>query len=208
MYHPLSHRYFQQHQWPCLQARATPLAPHQWKQMLASAQRISPSHDKPADAASDPPGTPNKGPESSNARLDASDRRPDSDAQSSGELHEPQTSAASARPDVVVLDVRNDYEWDAGHFQGADRPQEVCNFSHAGHVQCVLLWTRLWCLFLQLLSCWPCTVCVLPWTRLWGLFLQLLSCWPCTVCVLPWTRLWCLFLQLLSCWPCTVCVLP
>ncbi|DBB14469.1 TPA: hypothetical protein ACH3X3_004757 [Trebouxia sp. C0006] len=119
---PLSHRYFQQHQWPCLQARATPLAPHQWKQMLASAQRISPSHDKPADAASDPPGTPNKGPESS--RLDASDRRPDSDAQSSGELHEPQTSAASARPDVVVLDVRNDYEWDAGHFQGADRPQE------------------------------------------------------------------------------------
>lgn len=27
--------------------------------------------------------------------------------------------------DVVVLDVRNGYEWDAGHFQGAARPQEV-----------------------------------------------------------------------------------
>lgn len=25
---------------------------------------------------------------------------------------------------VVVLDVRNDYEWDAGHFQGAERPTE------------------------------------------------------------------------------------
>ncbi len=137
MYHPLSHRYFQQHHQPCLQARATPLAPHQWKQMLASAQHIPPSHLKSADAASDPPGTSNKRPETSNARLVASNRRPDSDAQSSGELHELQTSAAAARPDVVVLDVRNDYEWDAGHFQGADRPQEVCNFSHAGHSQCV-----------------------------------------------------------------------
>lgn len=27
--------------------------------------------------------------------------------------------------DVVVLDVRNGYEWDAGHFQGSARPQEV-----------------------------------------------------------------------------------
>lgn len=27
--------------------------------------------------------------------------------------------------DVVVLDVRNGYEWDAGHFQGAERPNEV-----------------------------------------------------------------------------------
>jgi hypothetical protein len=119
--------------------------------MLAGAQCIGPSHLKPADAASDQPGTSNKRPETSNARLDASNGRPDSDAQSSGgELHELQTSAAAARPDVVVLDVRNDYEWDAGHFQGADRPQEVCNCSHAGHVQCVLPWTRLWCLFLQL----------------------------------------------------------
>lgn len=25
---------------------------------------------------------------------------------------------------MVVLDVRNDYEWDAGHFVGADRPAE------------------------------------------------------------------------------------
>ena len=25
---------------------------------------------------------------------------------------------------VIVLDVRNDYEWDAGHFAGAERPAE------------------------------------------------------------------------------------
>ena len=25
---------------------------------------------------------------------------------------------------MIVLDVRNDYEWDAGHFDGAERPAE------------------------------------------------------------------------------------
>ena len=32
----------------------------------------------------------------------------------------------SQRRGVVVLDVRNGYEWDAGHFVGAKRPAEVC----------------------------------------------------------------------------------
>lgn len=36
----------------------------------------------------------------------------------------PQGGAGPAS-DVVVLDVRNGYEWDAGHFQGAVRPLEV-----------------------------------------------------------------------------------
>ena len=37
-----------------------------------------------------------------------------------------ETQAATAgEPGVIVLDVRNDYEWDAGHFSGAGRPQEV-----------------------------------------------------------------------------------
>lgn len=35
-------------------------------------------------------------------------------------------AAAPQEPAVIVLDVRNDYEWDAGHFSGAGRPQEVC----------------------------------------------------------------------------------
>ena len=34
----------------------------------------------------------------------------------------------------VVLDVRNGYEWDAGHFEGAQRPLEVRGVSNA---QCV-----------------------------------------------------------------------
>jgi hypothetical protein len=37
-------------------------------------------------------------------------------------------SEARSRKDVVVLDVRNGYEWDAGHFQGAARPNEVAPF--------------------------------------------------------------------------------
>ena len=51
--------------------------------------------------------------------------RPDSSAESSGSSNTSSATAVPARPDVVVLDVRNDYEWDAGHFQGANRPQEV-----------------------------------------------------------------------------------
>ena len=32
--------------------------------------------------------------------------------------------ASSGKP-PIVLDVRNSYEWDAGHFAGAERPLEV-----------------------------------------------------------------------------------
>ena len=31
---------------------------------------------------------------------------------------------ASEQPAPVLLDVRNSYEWDAGHFEGASKPQE------------------------------------------------------------------------------------
>ncbi len=34
-------------------------------------------------------------------------------------------SAGGNAQEVVVLDVRNAYEWDAGHFVGAQRPLEV-----------------------------------------------------------------------------------
>ena len=33
-------------------------------------------------------------------------------------------ASTSGRSAPVVLDVRNSYEWDAGHFEGAARPQE------------------------------------------------------------------------------------
>jgi predicted sulfurtransferase len=36
---------------------------------------------------------------------------------------------------IVVLDVRNDYEWDAGHFEGAARPnEEVFNETPVGDI--------------------------------------------------------------------------
>ena len=77
--------------------------------MLAGAQHITPSqaHSNQVEREED------------------AQSRPDSDAESIGSSDASSTTAVAARPDVVVLDVRNDYEWDAGHFQGANRPQEV-----------------------------------------------------------------------------------
>lgn len=65
-----------------MQARATPLAPGEWRAMLCEAQ--------PAAGAAAGAG-----------------------------------GGAAGRPRPVVLDVRNAYEWDAGHFSGAERPLEV-----------------------------------------------------------------------------------
>ena len=74
--------------------------------MLAEAQHVTPSQVH-------------------TARQEDAQSRPDSSAESSGSSDDSSATAVAARPDVVVLDVRNDYEWDAGHFQGANRPQEV-----------------------------------------------------------------------------------
>ena len=86
--------------------------------MLADAQQLSPRLQQ-ADIAD---------------RQEDARSRPDSSAESSGSSDDSGATAVAARPDVVVLDVRNDYEWDAGHFQGAKRPQEVCR--HVCEHQC------------------------------------------------------------------------
>lgn len=67
-----------------MQARATPLSPSQWREMLRTA--VPPASLRQAGSL---------------------------EAQEGG------------RPGAVVLDVRNAYEWDAGHFVGAQRPLEV-----------------------------------------------------------------------------------
>lgn len=46
--------------------------------------------------------------------VEASPSQPDSIASS--------TDSSAKAP--IILDVRNGYEWDAGHFQGAERPRE------------------------------------------------------------------------------------
>lgn len=63
---------------------------------------------------------------------ETSKRQSGSGAQLRHESDLPQPATAEAEPaaaaqpqNMVVLDVRNDYEWDAGHFAGAHRPQEV-----------------------------------------------------------------------------------
>lgn len=104
-----------------LQARATPLAPHDWKAMLAQAHTINASLNPEAQLAAE-----------------VRDRHSHSGAQLRDENGEGQSATAGAHSvaagtqaatagalGVIVLDVRNDYEWDAGHFSGAGRPQEV-----------------------------------------------------------------------------------
>lgn len=78
-----------------LQARATPLSPSQWQEMLRTAvvpATLRQGGPATAGGSGGTPGGPNAG---GNAQ------------------------------GVVVLDVRNAYEWDAGHFVGAQRPLEV-----------------------------------------------------------------------------------
>mmetsp|Transcript_18341 Transcript_18341/g.55232 ORF Transcript_18341/g.55232 Transcript_18341/m.55232 type:complete len:735 (+) Transcript_18341:409-2613(+) len=43
----------------------------------------------------------------------------------SGNAEGGEDGSSGSGGDVVVLDVRNGYEWDAGHFQGAERPNEA-----------------------------------------------------------------------------------
>ena len=87
-------------------------------------------------ATADPNQRPSSGDSTSSEEQVDCCPRPDSEAEPSGapgdEDGDLGLSAGAARPDLVVLDVRNAYEWDAGHFQGANRPQEVpfCHHSH------------------------------------------------------------------------------
>ena len=76
-----------------MQARATPLSPSQWQEMLRSAVA-------PATLRQGGPATEGSG-------------------------GTPEGHAGGDVQEFVLLDVRNAYEWDAGHFVGAQRPLEV-----------------------------------------------------------------------------------
>ena len=65
--------------------------------------------------------------------------------------------AQSSGRQPLVLDVRNSYEWDAGHFEGAQRPLEVrcpgrrccmrpiCAALHCTALHCTALEARRYC---------------------------------------------------------------
>lgn len=94
-------------------SRATPVAPADWKRMLQEAQMVSPAQP-PATAANTSrlPGCSGK-PLQGSAKSASYDVTPASSSACGGLARKP-----------VVLDVRNAYEWDAGHFAGAQRPVE------------------------------------------------------------------------------------
>jgi predicted sulfurtransferase len=75
-------------------ARATPLDPAAWREMLRRANAATRASAEAAAAAQQ------------------------------AQQQQPEQQQQQQQPPIVVLDVRNDYEWDAGHFQGAARPAE------------------------------------------------------------------------------------
>eukprot|EP00884_Botryococcus_braunii_P011201 jgi/Botrbrau1/20081/Bobra.200_1s0084.1 len=85
----------------CPEERAVPLSPTEWKEMLRTA--VAPEGLALQSATS-------------TGSLEGPGRKGSEDVGSSDD--------GPAPPSVVVLDVRNGYEWDAGHFVGAERPIE------------------------------------------------------------------------------------
>lgn len=122
-----------------IRCRAKPLQPAEWKQMLLGAQRLdTPLPDSLGTASTAAPQVT----QPAAAQLDTVDNGGAAAVGAEGSAPrggswrslgggEPPPAAAasqhsgSAGSSVVVLDVRNGYEWDAGHFQGAARPSEA-----------------------------------------------------------------------------------
>ena len=94
-------------------ARATPLTPEQWQAMLPNAPPVAPA------------GSNNLRPSECRGSELAASRGAVGTAAGPQEVGAAGGAAGQVQRRTVVLDVRNGYEWDAGHFQGAERPLEV-----------------------------------------------------------------------------------
>jgi rhodanese-related sulfurtransferase len=98
-------------------SRATPVSPAAWKQMLRGSRVVTgPSINTLAEGGST---SGEHQPVLDSNQVVSEAAAADSSASESGASH---SETPANKP--VVLDVRNAYEWDAGHFQGAARPLE------------------------------------------------------------------------------------
>jgi hypothetical protein len=98
-------------------SRATPVSPAAWKQMLRDARVVTgPSINTLAE-----------GSHTSGEHQPVLDSNQVVSEPAAADSSPSESGASNAQPQAskpVVLDVRNAYEWDAGHFQGAARPLE------------------------------------------------------------------------------------
>lgn len=115
-------------------ARATPLEPERWRDMIARAKVRAAA--PPSQRAASRPGLLYLDDDANGPVLIAPDLRCNA-SPACRQLAPHAIGAFRARhahacngavrapqdEGIVVLDVRNDYEWDAGHFEGAGRPQ-------------------------------------------------------------------------------------
>ena len=93
-------------------SRATSVAPADWRRMLLEAKTVG-TAQLPSDA---PEPLSSESPQHT---------APDTTITSSDDVNSaPRSGSDAIAQKPVVLDVRNAYEWDAGHFEGAQRPVE------------------------------------------------------------------------------------
>ena len=111
-----------------MQARAKPLQPREWQELLCNSQLICPA-DSPAQQSSASGATavaPGQARGAAAGLKRSAGSRPGQDLDTAAAVDESKDSALGAnQQQPVLLDLRNGYEWDAGHFQGAARPLEV-----------------------------------------------------------------------------------
>lgn len=111
-----------------VQARAKPLQPREWQELLCASQLICPE-DSPAQQSSAtgaPAVAPGQARGAAAGLKMSTGSRPGQDVSTAAALADSMGGPLGAdQHQPVLLDLRNGYEWDAGHFQGAARPLEV-----------------------------------------------------------------------------------
>ena len=111
-----------------MQARAKPLQPREWQELLCASQLICPA-DSPARQSSAAGATavaPGQARGAAAGLKRSAGSRPGQDINAAAAVPDSMGGPSGAdQQQPVLLDLRNGYEWDAGHFQGAARPLEV-----------------------------------------------------------------------------------
>ena len=111
-----------------VQARAKPLQPREWQELLCASRLICPA-DSPTQQSSAAGATavaPGQARGAAAGLKRSSGSRPGHDVDAAAAVADSMGVALGAdQQQPVLLDLRNGYEWDAGHFQGAARPVEV-----------------------------------------------------------------------------------
>ena len=110
-----------------VQARAKPLQPREWQELLCASQLTCPADScAQQSSAGGTAVAPGQARGAAAGLKRSAGSRPGQDINAAAAVADSMGGAVGAdQQQPVLLDLRNGYEWDAGHFQGAARPLEV-----------------------------------------------------------------------------------